>query len=306
MDFEKLLNSIESLLYLIIVEISLVFITVGKLFKHSKNCYAIVEAEEAIGDPNQQYRRYSSPIKLGVLIALATLFVINTAPEYTESESSEMASANQVIDSARTSTQENIIQNSDRDTTKSEVTETSSDNTHAANTDNTNNSKASTKPKEVQVYGVGVFETLLNHFTELKIYEQAAIFFVICNMNAIIIALLLFKISNEPILGKVFRGSFLAMIYARVYMTVPFLLLMTTVMYSPDTAFDETNGSLIIQLIFMLLLFLFAFGFYRYLSASLYIVKSTLGGISFFRLFGFLLLLILLDFWWIYFGFIAS
>lgn len=304
MDFEKLIDSIESLLYSIIVEITLVVITIGKLFTRSKNCYTIVEAEEALENREDRYRRYSSPIKLGVLLSLATLVMINTSNDLDEAEVDASTAS---VEAVQPETNDAAMSDSTYDATASSGTE-SAGNTNISNDSVTVNTdlsitdhvKDSVANEESRIYNL--LDQALVSFTKLKLYEQASIFFFVCNLNAIVIGLLLFRIRREPIPGKVFRTTFLSMVYARTYLTFPFLLMIAVIMLSPTTAFEaDASGSSVYIIGLLIAMLLFIFGFYKYIRGALYIVKSVLSGASFLMMTGFFVLLILLDYWWISF-----
>lgn len=302
MDLEKLIDSIENLLYSIILEITLVVITVGKLFSRSKNCYTIVEAEEAIENREDRYRKYSSPIKLGVLLSLATLIMINTSNNLDEAEEDTSKASVEAIQPEANST---ATSDSTYDATDSSGIVSAGDmntggDSVTANLSTIDSDLTNWTDDESRV--VNLLDQVLVSFAELKLYEQASIFFFVCNLNAIVIGILLFRMRREATPGKVFRTTFLSMVYARTFLTFPFLLMITVIMLSPTSAFeDNASGSSIYIIGLLITMLLFIFGFYKYIRGALSTVKSVLGGASFLMMTGFFVLLILLDYWWISF-----
>lgn len=281
MDFERIIGGIEKLLYRIIIEIILLPITIKRLFSNTKNCYTIVEREENIPQEEGRYLTITSPVKLAMILTIVTLFALQQSNSIDETMGEMEVTA--VADSTATVTDSSII------ATDSTVADTSAVTVAEDVVEN--------EEERVNYF----IESITASLNKLNLVEQSLLIFLGANFDAILLALLVGRIRKQIFPGDAFRRSLFSMIYAKSYMAIPTLLMMFCVIFIPTTANNTDEAPLLTSEIIMLVgMLLYVWGVYLFLRATYRIMQQYIGEKKWWFRCLLLLLLIVLDFSWIF------
>jgi hypothetical protein len=280
MDFERIIGGIEKLLYRIIIEIILLPITLKRLFSNTKNCYSIVEQEENIPQEEGRYLNITSPVKLAMIITIVTLFALQQAT--TIDDTLGQTEITGVVDSATMVTDTTIIA-SDTLVDTNAVVETEEE--IVENEANRANH---------------LIESLIASLSKLNLVEQSLLIFLVSNLDAMLLALILGRIRKQIFPGDIFRRSFFSMVYAKSYLNLPTLLMMLCTIFIPTTTTEE-SPLLTSEIILLIGILFFFWGSYLFLRATYRILQQYIGDKKWWVRYLLLLCLIVLDFGWIFF-----
>ena len=283
MDFERIIGGIEKLLYRIIIEIILLPITIKRLVSNTKNCYGIVEQEEAIPVEDNRYLHVTSPVKLAIIIAIITLFGLQQMEEIDDNLSK--TETTQAVQSTQTST----------DTTKMAVIASKKE-TGAV-------TGVKKKMDNEEARASYLFNSVAESLNKLNLVEQSLLIFLVANFDAILLALILGRMRKQPFPGEVFRRSFFSMIYAKSYTSIPVLLMMLCAIFIPTAANNTDEMPLLTSEILLFIgLLLYLWGFYLFLRATYRILQQYIGDKKWWFKSLLLLCLVVLGYGWIVFA----
>lgn len=210
--FDKLLESVEQVIFQFIVDIILIPHTVYHIYKDSKLCYNDV-VHELSQDADKQFKNILSPIKLSVYITILLA---------------------------------------------------------------------------IMVKNFGGLSDFIDRFDNIGVFEKFILLFLVININSIVFSVVISLIQKIKINSSEFRIILSSFIYSSSYLTVPFVLLYSTILiFKPNFTLQNYHSELfngenhiLIQIILFItciaLLLLLVVGATKTFKAYRYILQNIL------------------------------